>query len=106
MSENPGTAAPALVEIYTTAVSPYCVAAKALLRSRGAEFDEIPVDEDNENLADMMARTGGATEVPQIFIDGQHLGGIDQLVALHRAGKLDETLGLDNPPDAPPEPND
>jgi glutaredoxin 3 len=82
----------AKVEIYTTTTCPYCVAAKALLRSKGAEFEEINIVTDEERQA-MMERAEGRRTVPQIFIDGVGVGGADDLRALDRAGKLDGLLG-------------
>jgi glutaredoxin 3 len=82
----------AKVEIYTTTTCPYCVAAKALLRSKGAEFEEISITSDEERQQ-MIERADGRRTVPQIFIDGVGVGGSDDLMALNRAGKLDNMLG-------------
>ncbi len=79
------------VVIYTTPICPYCVRAKSLLKQKGVEWKEIDVSrDDNERMA-LMARTKQRT-VPQIFINGQHIGGSDDLYALERAGKLDALL--------------
>lgn len=79
------------VVIYTTPICPYCVRAKSLLKQKGIEWKEIDVSrDDNERMA-LMARTKQRT-VPQIFINGQHIGGSDDLYALERAGKLDALL--------------
>ena len=75
------------VVMYTTAICPYCVAAKNFLKQRGAEWREVRVDLDSAARADMLARAK-RTSVPQIFINGQHVGGFDDLVALDRAGGL------------------
>ena len=76
------------VKIYSTLVCPYCVRAKALLQQRGAgEVEEIRVDLHPEERAAMVQLTGRRT-VPQIFINGQHIGGCDELVALDRRGGL------------------
>ncbi len=76
------------VKIYTTAVCPFCIQAKQLLRQRGVEaLDEIRVDLDPPQRIEMMQVTGRRT-VPQIFIGQTHVGGCDDLVALDRAGKL------------------
>ena len=80
------------VTIYTTSWCPYCKAAKALLTRKGAAFTEIDVDGKPELRQAMTARAGGRTTVPQIFIDGQAIGGCDDLFALERAGKLDSLL--------------
>ena len=73
--------------LYTTAVCPYCVAAKNFLKSRGAQWQEIRVDTDPAARATMMERAQ-RTSVPQIFIGDTHVGGYDDLVALDRAGGL------------------
>lgn len=75
------------VLMYTTAVCPYCVAAKNFLKQKGASWTEIRVDLDFEQRREMLDRTR-RTSVPQIFIDDFHVGGFDELVALDRAGKL------------------
>lgn len=81
------------VKIFTTAVCPYCIHAKELLRQRGvASLDEIRVDLDPSQRAVMVDLTGRRT-VPQIFIGDTHVGGCDDLVALDRAGKLQSLLG-------------
>jgi glutaredoxin 3 len=82
----------ARIEIYTTPTCPYCIAAKALLTRKGAAFDEINVAGDPEGRRAMSARAGGRTTVPQIFIDGRHIGGSDDLHALDADGGLDPLL--------------
>ena len=82
----------ARVEIYTTRYCPYCQAAKALLARKGVAFSEIDVGRDGERREEMVQRANGRTTVPQIFIDGQPIGGSDDLMALERAGKLDALL--------------
>lgn len=76
------------VRMYATATCPYCIRAEALLRTRGVEtIDKIRVDlEPGRRQA--MIEESGRTTVPQIFIDGRHIGGCDDLVALDRAGGL------------------
>jgi glutaredoxin 3 len=79
--------------MYTTAVCPYCVRAKQLLRQRGVEqIEEIRVDLDPVQRATMMELTGRRT-VPQIFIGDTHVGGCDDLVALDQRGGLVPLLG-------------
>ncbi|MBY4597341.1 glutaredoxin 3 [bacterium BD-1] len=73
--------------MYTTAVCPYCVAAKNFLKSRGASWEEVRVDVDLARRQEMLDRAK-RTSVPQIFIDDTHVGGYDDLVALDRAGGL------------------
>jgi glutaredoxin 3 len=77
-----------VVKMYTTAVCPYCVRAKSILKSKGvASIEEIRIDTDPEARAYMMETTGRRT-VPQIFIGSTHVGGCDDLVALDQAGGL------------------
>ena len=78
------------VEMYTTAVCPYCVAAKNLLKQKGFDYSEIRVDTDPQHRDEMLKRSGGRRSVPQIFINGTHIGGFDDLVAADRSGKLAE----------------
>lgn len=84
----------AKVEIYTTPTCPYCIAAKALLRKKGIAYDETDVSRDAQLRLAMTQRAGGRRSVPQIFINGQHVGGSDDIHALDRDGKLDALLGL------------
>ena len=81
-----------LVEIYTQPWCPYCSRAKRLLESKGVEFREIVAPHGTPERAEAIRRSGGRTTVPQIFIDGQHVGGCDDLLALDRASKLDPLL--------------
>ncbi len=82
----------ARVEIYTTTYCPYCDRAKALLRRKGVEFEEIDVTDDPDLRAEMIRRANGRRTVPEIFIDGQLIGGYEELRALEQAKKLDELL--------------
>ncbi|MEJ7929114.1 glutaredoxin 3 [Ramlibacter sp. AN1015] len=76
------------VKMYTTAVCPYCIRAKQILKSKGVEqIDEIRIDTDAEQRATMMQTTGRRT-VPQIFIGDTHVGGCDDLIALDQRGGL------------------
>ena len=75
------------VVMYSTAVCPYCVAAKNFLKQRGVEWREVRVDLDADARAEMLAKAK-RTSVPQIFINGTHVGGFDDMVALDRAGGL------------------
>ena len=81
----------AKIEIYTTPWCGYCARAKALLEKKGAAYDETDVMEDAVKRAEMRERSRSST-VPQIFINGQHIGGSDELAALEQAGKLDALL--------------
>jgi len=79
------------VVMYTTAMCPYCVAAKNFLKSRGAAWTEIRIDTDASQRAAMWEKTRRSS-VPQIFINGTHVGGYDDLVALDRGGGLKPML--------------
>lgn len=81
------------IEVYSTAVCPYCVSAKNLLKSKGLEWTEVRIDMDPAQRDAMLARSGGRRTVPQIFINDQHVGGFDDLVAADRSGKLATLLG-------------
>lgn len=83
----------AKIEIYTKAWCGYCARAKALLNAKGAAFDEYDITMGGPKRAEMIDRAGGRTTVPQIFIDGRHVGGSDDLSMLENAGKLDALLG-------------
>lgn len=80
------------IEIYTKFLCPYCTRAKALLGSKGAAFQEIDVTMDAGQRQIMIERSNGRTTVPQIFINGQHIGGSDDLAALDARGGLDPLL--------------
>lgn len=82
----------AKVEIYSSAFCGYCARAKSLLRRKGVDFVEYDVLERPELREQMAARAGGRTSVPQIFADGKHLGGSDDIHALDAEGKLDPIL--------------
>jgi len=84
----------AKVEMYSTMWCGYCARARALLQKKAVVFDDIDVDADTAKRDEMIKRAGGRSTVPQIFIDGVHIGGSDDLAALERAGKLDKLLGL------------
>jgi glutaredoxin 3 len=81
------------IEVYSTAVCPYCVAAKNLLKSKGLEWSEVRVDTDPVQRDAMLTRSGGRRTVPQIFINDQLVGGYDDLVAADRSGRLTQLLG-------------
>jgi len=80
------------IDIYTTRYCPYCHAAKALLKSKGAAFTEIDVSGNRELRDKMVERANGGYTVPQIFIGGVHVGGCDELHELDAAGRLDPLL--------------
>jgi len=82
----------AKIEIYTTAFCPYCYRAKRVLDSKGVAYTETNVTFSPRKRAEMTRRAGGRSSVPQIWIDGRHIGGSDELVALNEAGALDPLL--------------
>jgi glutaredoxin 3 len=81
----------AKIEIYTTMWCGYCARAKSLLEKKGAAYQEMDVMEDAAKRTEMRERSKRTT-VPQIFINGQHIGGSDELAALEQAGRLDALL--------------
>lgn len=83
----------AKIEMYTKFMCPFCVRAKSLLKSKGVDIIDIPAANDQAKRREMNERSGGRNTFPQIFIDGKHVGGCDDLFALERAGKLDPLLG-------------
>ena len=80
------------VRMYTTPICPYCVRAKSLLARKGVAVEEVDVFMDATEREEMLAKSGGARTVPQIFIGDFHVGGCDELYALEKAGKLDPLL--------------
>jgi glutaredoxin 3 len=84
----------AKVEMYSTMFCPYCARARSLLQRKGVSFSDIDVDAEPMRRDEMVKRANGRYTVPQIFIDGEHIGGSDELMALESAGKLDAKLGV------------
>jgi glutaredoxin 3 len=80
-----------IITIYSTAICPYCVAAKNFLKSKGLSWNEIRIDIDPAEREKMVAKAR-RTSVPQIFVGDTHVGGYDDMMALHRAGKLEPLL--------------
>ena len=80
-----------IVQMYATAICPYCVRARQLLDRKGVAFEEIRVDRDRDQLRAMIQRSNRTT-VPQIFIGSYHVGGYDDMARLDDAGKLDALL--------------
>ncbi len=91
---------PAKVSIYTTDYCPYCTMAKRLLEKKGASYDEIRV-ESRPELRDWLVDVSGQSTVPQVFVNGQSLGGFSDIASLDREGKLDALLAAAPAPDAP-----
>lgn len=87
----------ARIEIYTKASCGFCVRAKRLLEMKRVDYDETPVDRGGAPRNEMIQRANGRSTVPQIFIDGRHIGGCDDLMALEYGGKLDAMLAAPQP---------
>lgn len=85
------------VIVYSQPFCGYCSAAKRLLQAKGAAFTEVDVMFEAGRRDEMIERSGGRRTVPQIFIDGRHVGGYDDLSALDKAGELDRLLGAPAP---------
>lgn len=81
------------IEIYTWKTCRFCNSAKELLKSKGIAFQEFPIDGDEEAHQKVIERSGGRRTVPQIFINGRHIGGNDDLHDLDKSGELDRILG-------------
>ncbi|RYY36068.1 MAG: glutaredoxin 3 [Sphingomonadales bacterium] len=82
----------AKIEIYTKAFCPYCSRALALLTSKSVDYEEFDITMGGPKRTEMLERSNGRNTVPQIFIDGKHIGGSDDLAALERQGELDRLL--------------
>ena len=82
----------AKVEIYTKSFCGYCWRAKDLLDAKGVAYEVHEIDRGGPRREEMIQRSGGRSTVPQIFIDGRHVGGCTELLALERDGKLDALL--------------
>jgi glutaredoxin 3 len=82
----------AAVTLYTRPLCPYCVRAVSLLKKKGVAFEEIDAGFNAEKKQEMIQRANGARTFPQIFIGDEHIGGCDEMMALERAGKLDDLL--------------
>ena len=82
------------VDIYTKMYCPYCTHALALLKGKSVEYNEIKIDGDMTKRSAMIERSNGGYTVPQIFINEEHVGGCDQLVALEMNNQLDRLLAV------------
>ncbi len=82
----------AAVTVYTKPMCPYCARALSLLAKKGAQVTDIEAAWDPAKKKEMMARSGGRSTFPQVFIGDRHVGGSDDLAALDRAGELDALL--------------
>jgi glutaredoxin 3 len=86
----------ARVEIYSSLLCPYCYRAKKLLDAKGVDYEEIDLMLKPWRRAEMIERSGGRTSVPQIFVDGSHLGNCQEMLALEAAGRLAPILEAAN----------
>ena len=82
----------AKIEIYTSIMCPHCSRAVRLLQSKNVNFEQIDVSMNSGLRQSMRLRAGGQTSVPQIFIDNEHIGGCDDLMALEFSGRLDALI--------------
>ena len=82
----------AKVEIYTKTTCPFCIRAMRLLEMKKVDAVEYNIDYGGPKRDEMIQRAGGRSTVPQIFINGRHVGGCDDLMGLEYDGKLDELL--------------
>ena len=80
------------IQIYTTNQCPFCVNAKKMLKAKGVEFEEINIGDNEAYMLSKLAEKTGIYTVPQIFVDGEFIGGCDDLYQLERQNKLDEIL--------------
>lgn len=78
--------------MYVKMMCPYCIRAKRLLDEKGIPYESYPVDFNGSQRQKMIERARGRTTVPQIFVDGTHIGGCDELLELDHDGRLDELL--------------
>lgn len=86
----------AQVTIYSKVTCPYCIRAEKILKAHNVtNYEKIGIDTNREARAEMIERSNGRTTVPQIFINGEHIGGCDDLQALEREGKLDALLAAE-----------
>jgi glutaredoxin 3 len=80
------------VKIYTTPYCPYCTRAKLLLKNKKINFDEIDLSENPDKFEEMLSKSNGAKTVPQIFVNGEHVGDCDHIHDLDQKGQLDKIL--------------
>ena len=80
------------VDIYTTPYCPFCVRAKKLLSNKKVEFNEIDLSENPDKFEEMLSKSNGARTVPQIFVNGEHIGDCDHIHDLDQKGELDKIL--------------
>ena len=80
------------VDIYTTPYCPFCIRAKKLLANKKVEFKEIDLSENPDKFEEMLSKSNGARTVPQIFVNGEHIGDCDHIHDLDQKGELDKIL--------------
>ena len=80
------------VKIYTTPYCPFCIRAKQLLKNKKINFDEIDLSENPDKFEEMLSKSNGARTVPQIFVNGEHIGDCDHIHDLDQKGELDKIL--------------
>ena len=80
------------VDIYTTPYCPFCIRAKKLLANKKVEFNEIDLSENPDKFEEMLSKSNGARTVPQIFVNGEHIGDCDHIHDLDQRGELDKIL--------------
>ena len=80
------------VKIYTTPYCPFCERAKKLLMDKGLNFEEIDLSENPDKFEEMLSKSNGARTVPQIFVNGEHIGDCDHIHDLDQKGELDKIL--------------
>ncbi len=81
-----------MIEMYIKPTCPYCIDARALLTQKGVDIHEYDITKQPHLRDEMIKRANGRTTVPQIFIDGVHIGGCDDLFVLEHSGELDNKL--------------
>ena len=82
------------VDIYTTPYCPFCIRAKKLLANKKVEFNEIDLSENPDKFEEMLSKSNGARTVPQIFVNGEHIGDCDHIHDLDQKGELDKILNI------------
>ena len=82
------------VDIYTTPYCPFCIRAKKLLENKKVKFNEIDLSENPDKFEEMLSKSNGARTVPQIFVNGTHLGDCDHIHHLDQKGELDKILKI------------
>jgi|TARA_A200000113_G_scaffold114240_1_gene102628 glutaredoxin 3 len=80
------------IDIYTTSYCPFCIRAKKLLANKKVEFNEIDLSENPDKFEEMLSKSNGARTVPQIFVNGEHIGDCDHIHDLDQKGELDKIL--------------